>query len=231
MIYNMTLRLQALLECMGKCKVLADIGTDHAYLPIEACRKNLCEKAIACDIAAGPLKIARANIKEAALENRVETRLGDGLLPLGENEADCIVIAGMGGKRIIEILEKEPKKAGLYENAKLILQAQHDLEELRRFLHSQMYNILEERLVRERGKFYVIIVAKKEIQRINSWSDAEYFLGKIANSQELLSYYQDTEAKIRRYINSISNEIDRKTAETRLEWLQVRYKCLKEEHK
>ncbi|MCL2388580.1 MAG: class I SAM-dependent methyltransferase [Defluviitaleaceae bacterium] len=211
------MRLTAILNCIDKCETLADIGTDHAYLPIEAINAGLCERAIACDIGIGPLKMADFNIQTAGLQNRIETRLGDGLAPLQEGEADCIVIAGMGGMRILEILSAEPNKA---KNAKLILQPQHDLEELRRFLHANKYNIIEEKLAWERSRFYVIMVARflsSTENEIAPWTDAEYFLGKIANAQP---YYQEMHKKITGYIDSINDETAHALAKKRLKWLE-----------
>jgi tRNA (adenine22-N1)-methyltransferase len=204
-------RLQTMLSCIRECGTLADIGTDHAYLPIEAVRGGLCKKAIACDIVKGPLDTAKKNIKAAGLENYIETRLGDGLQPLQKNEADCIVIAGMGGMNIMEILESP--KAG---NSKLILQAQHDLEELRRFLHAKKYRI-KEYLVRERSRFYVVTEAEKA-GTIETWTDKEYFLGK-AESEDLQAYFCGMHSKIAKYIDSLDGTA-RKLAEKRMAWLK-----------
>lgn len=205
--------MQTVLECIENCDVLADIGTDHAYLPIEACRVGFCQKAIACDILPRPLKMAEFNIKAAKLESRIETRMGDGLQPLLVNEADCITIAGMGGMRICGILSDAPKKA---ENAKLILQPQHDLEELRRFLHSNMYKI-EESLVRERSRFYVIMVAQRG--EVVPWTDAEYFLGKTSGADSTL-YFHEMHKKISGYIHFITDEKMLELAKKRLAWLK-----------
>jgi len=216
-----TPRLRAVLDCVAEtqCEILADIGTDHAYLPIEAVRKNICENAIACDIVPGPLKMADYNIRSAGLAERIEIRLGDGLQPLSPNEADCIVIAGMGGMRIIDIISVAHDKI---KNARLILQPQHDLEDLRRFLHKNLYNILEEKLVREktkgRSRFYVILVAQST-DGITPYTDAEYFTGRI-NCSNFPEYLYEKQKKISGYINSVSDEAARKTAEKQLEWLR-----------
>ncbi|MDR0272228.1 MAG: class I SAM-dependent methyltransferase [Clostridiales bacterium] len=217
------IRLSKLLECVGNCSVLADIGTDHAYLPIEAVRAGICEKAIACDINAGPLKIAKKNICKAGFSERIEARLGDGLNPLRENEADCVVIAGMGGMRIVEILKAAPKKI---ENAKLVLQPQHDLEELRRFLHSNMSNIISEKLAIERSRFYVVLTVKgaKNAKDI-PWTDAEYFLGKI-ESPDLLLYLCEMRKKSAGYFDAITDEGAREKEKKRLEWIEEKILCL-----
>jgi tRNA (adenine22-N1)-methyltransferase len=212
-------RLRAVIEAVSQepCCVLADIGTDHAYLPIEAVRSGLCERAIACDIGAGPLEFARKNICAAGLETRIETRLGDGLAPLNAGEADCIVITGMGGKNIMDILSGAWEKA---ENARLVLSPQHDLEELRRFLHSNLYNIIEEKLVRERSRYYVIFVARRVscAEEISPYTDGEYFLGKFRGA-EASAYFCERREKILGYISGVSNPKTRQLAEKQLEWL------------
>ncbi|MCL2841568.1 MAG: class I SAM-dependent methyltransferase [Defluviitaleaceae bacterium] len=205
-------RLLAVLDLV-EGRVLADIGTDHAYLPIEACRAGKCETAIASDINAGPLKIADFNIREAGFIEKVETRLGDGLQSIASGEADCIVITGMGGMRIMGILNDDKIK-----NARLILQPQHDLEALRRHLHAHHYDILCEKLVREADRFYVIICAKKA-DTIIPWSDKKYFLGN-ADSKHWHDYLQQRRGKIERYIHSIHNAAPKQEAEKQLQWLK-----------
>jgi len=208
-------RLQAILECVGSCEVLADIGTDHAYLPIEACRAGVCKIVIACDVNPGPLKMADFNIRSAGLSDRIETRLGDGLQPLNPNEADCIVIAGMGGMRIWQILTDEPQKARSF---RLILQPQHDLEQLRKNLHSFGMEITDEKLVREGSRFYVIICAEAA-QNICMWTDKEYFLGK-KNGADWQLYLDDRYQKIAKYIHSINDEAQYQAVSRRLKWLE-----------
>lgn len=219
MIKVVSPRLKSVLECIKKCRVLADIGTDHAYLPIEAVRAGLCETAIACDISPGPIEMAKSNIAYAGLtfSGRIQVRRGDGLKPIAVGEAECITITGMGGKAIMDILSGSPEKA---KNSRLILGAQHDLEELRRFLHTNLYNILEEKLVRDDSRYYAIIVAQSaDSSEIEAWTDAEYFIGK-AKCPDLLPYLRKQHKKILGYINSITNEKTLKLAETKIKWLE-----------
>ena len=89
-------RLKKIAHCV-KSDVMADIGTDHAYVPVYCVQNGLCKRGIACDINEGPLLSARENILSAGLESKIETRLSDGLEKLKPKEADTIVIAGMGG--------------------------------------------------------------------------------------------------------------------------------------
>lgn len=220
--FSLSPRLAAMLSCVEKCGVLADIGTDHAYLPIEACRAGICARAIACDVSAGPLEIAARNIRAAGLAGRIETRLGDGLAPLGAGEADCIVIAGMGGMKIIEILSA--KKNAVDEEQcstrRLVLQPQHDLEEVRRFLHANGCNILEEKLAREGSRFYVIIVAAAGAgDEIAPYTDAEYFLGRL-DCADAADYCRDMRRKILAYFDGITDADARELAERRLAWIE-----------
>jgi len=210
-------RLRAILDLIKNCHTLADIGADHGYLPIEACRLDICQKAIACDINKAPLEVANANIHDTGLSDRIETRLGDGLNPLNNDEADCIVISGMGGLRIWNILDNGENKAKFA--SKLILQPQHDLEVLRRRLHSTGYKIHDEKLVLEDSHFYVILVASYT-DEIGEWTAQEYFLGKyLCQSPYFLEYLLEQKEKIERYFSSIKDAATRKQAEQRLEWL------------
>lgn len=135
--------------------VIADIGTDHAYLPISLVEEGRLKKGIACDIRSGPLAIARENIKKHHLSDKIETRLGDGLSPLrSEDGVREIVIAGMGALTIMDILsagEQTARKAD-----RLILQPMDGQAELRYFLLQNHYIVFHEDLAVEREKVYQI---------------------------------------------------------------------------
>ena len=219
-------RLQGILDFVGASpiKTLADIGTDHAYLPIVAVQLGLCDTAIACDLNPGPLAIARQNIRDAGLDGKIETRLGDGLMPLVPGEADCIVIAGMGGTRIYDIISDgmaQARKAGC-----LILQPQHDIVLLRERLHLAGFEIQDEALVREvvggKEHFYIIITAQFT-GGVFSWTREEYFLGKILLEKggEVFSAYVRREiGKINRYVSKLSDKAALDSAMERLDWLK-----------
>lgn len=152
-------RLIKITEFIKDAKVLADIGTDHGYVPVYCVRNGLCQRAVACDINEGPLCAARENIKSHGLESKIETRLSDGLEALKKDEADTIVIAGMGGFLIRAILEKGADKIG--KETKLILQPMVAAAELRSYLCENGFNIISEKLAREEDKFYNILCVKK----------------------------------------------------------------------
>ena len=151
-------RLQAIADKVPACNILADIGTDHAYIPIFAIEKSICKKAVATDVKPGPVRIAQRNIERFGFEKHIDTRLGDGLVPLMENEAEVIVIAGMGGILIQEILEKSLKTA---QSAQiLVLQPMNMVEVLRKWLNDNGFDIIDENLVEETNKIYNILVVK-----------------------------------------------------------------------
>ena len=132
---------------------VADIGTDHAYIPIKLAQKGI--RVIATDIKQGPLDMAAAHIKKHQCE--VELRLGAGLDPIEAGETEDIIIAGMGGEMIIKILSANQKKA---RASLLILQPMNSQYELRKFLYKNDYEIICEDLTTEGFKVYNLMVAK-----------------------------------------------------------------------
>ena len=136
---------------------LADIGTDHGYLPIALCEAGRIPSAVACDINPQPLNAARENIARHMLSERILTREGDGLAPVGADEADDIVIAGMGGELIAAILDR---CAWVKDSAKhLILQPMTRHEALIRWLYDSGFQIIRQEAVRDDGKIYTVILA------------------------------------------------------------------------
>ena len=107
-LFQLDRRLQTCASMVRENHVLADIGTDHAYLPIWLVKKEVIKKAIASDINMGPLQKAAFNIRRYNVGKQVDARLSDGLELIFPNEADDIVIAGMGGELIADIIEKAP---------------------------------------------------------------------------------------------------------------------------
>ena len=141
----------------GNC--LADVGTDHGYVPIYLYERNIIPRAIAMDVNKGPLERAALHIAESGMKEAIETRLSDGLTALKPGEADSVVIAGMGGPLIIRILSAHPE---ITESLKeLILQPQSEISEVRIWLYEQGYEIIEEHMVFEDGKYYSMFKAVK----------------------------------------------------------------------
>ncbi len=149
-----TPRLDSILNNVSGTSI-ADIGTDHAYIPIELMRRGRIERAIACDIKPGPLEFAARNVKKYNLEEKIELRLGAGLEPLEPGEVEAVVIAGMGGEMIMKILAENLNKARSF--SELILQPMNCQAELRVFLAENGFDILAEDLAVEGFKVYNLL--------------------------------------------------------------------------
>ncbi len=182
---KLTPRLQCVADCIKKCRLLADIGTDHAYIPIYAVEKGIADSAIACDVVKGPLKIATDNIKSHGLEEKITPILADGLK--SADNADVIVIAGMGGKLICTILENSTEIAKKADY--MIIQPMTCSYELRKFLHENGFSITEEKLAKEEDKIYNIMVVKKGNEKFED--EFYYHIGKklFENHVPMLSEY------------------------------------------
>lgn len=154
---ELTPRLRAVADLVPAGAALADIGTDHAYLPVWLLLEGKISRAIAADLREGPLERARLTAKEYNRRENIAFRLCDGLSGIGPQEADTIVIAGMGGETIAAILEAAPwTKDPAYT---LILQPMSAQNDLRRWLWQHGYGIREERLAREGDRLYNILLA------------------------------------------------------------------------
>lgn len=145
-------RMKAVAAMVTKGNVVADIGTDHGYVPIALIQQKKIPRAIAMDINKGPLKHATEHIAMCQLEDYIETRLSDGVESLKVKEADSIVIAGMGGELVIHILTQGEEVCR--EAKELILQPQSELRRVRRFLRENKYKIIDEDMILEEGKYY-----------------------------------------------------------------------------
>ncbi len=138
---------------------LADIGTDHGYVPIYLAKAGRICHGIACDVKTGPLQKAKENIAQEGLSAVIETRLGSGFAPLKPGEAKTVVMAGMGGMLMIDLLEAAEDV--LEETEQLVLQPQLDIDQVRRALHRLGFFIAREEMVWEEGKFYTILDARR----------------------------------------------------------------------
>lgn len=156
-------------------KRVADIGTDHAYVPIYLHKKGNIEKVIACDINEKPLQKAQQNIKLHHAENKIITRLGNGLQPLQPYEVDSIVISGMGGMLMIELMEQSQYVIKTVKE--LILCPHLDVTAVRKYLHNIGYSIADEKMIQECGNFYTILRAVQGQQKYDN--EIEYIFGKV----------------------------------------------------
>lgn len=173
-------RLQSVANLITPGLSVADIGTDHGYLGIYLMQNKLAKSVIASDVNVGPLQKATDNIKAYELSNAIDTRLSDGLKMYEPGEAEAIVMAGMGGNLIIDIMING---SDVCKSAKeLILQPQSDIGRVRHYLQDNGYMIISENMVCEDNKFYPMMKAVNGTQK---W-DREIFFnyGKILLREE-----------------------------------------------
>ncbi|MBO5071265.1 MAG: SAM-dependent methyltransferase [Roseburia sp.] len=153
--------------------VLADVGTDHGYVPIYLIEKGIIPRAIAMDINPGPLERAKEHIAQYGMGEYIQTRLSDGVSALSFGEADSILIAGMGGGLVMHILEDGE---AVCQNAReLVLQPQSELARVRRFLYEKGYVTDAEEMVEEEGKFYPMMRVHYDASKGKDFAQSVYF--------------------------------------------------------
>ncbi len=139
-------------DCADSIDVVADVGTDHGYVPIYLVESGRCKKAFAMDVNKGPLLRAQEHIAEHGLEEKIETRLSDGVKALHVGECDAVIVAGMGGALTIKIMTEGEET---FRDLKtFVLQPQSELAKVREYLCNNQYRIVAEDMVLEDGKFY-----------------------------------------------------------------------------
>lgn len=170
---NIGARLETIGKYVPENCVFADIGTDHAYLPVWLVQNNKIKSAVAGDIADGPCLAAKNTVKMYGMSDKIEVRKGSGLKVLSAGEADCIAIAGMGASTIIEILQADLPVA---EHAtRLVLQPMAGASSLRKWLCSNGWKLVAEELVADGKHLYEIIIAERGESKV--YTDAEYEIG------------------------------------------------------
>lgn len=136
---------------------VADVGTDHGFVPIRLMETGTVRHVVAMDVRKGPLSRAAEHVREYHMEDRIETRLSDGLQELKAGEADTVIIAGMGGELMLRILRDG---AHMYRSVKhYVLSPQSELSAFRHGLEKLGISILEEQMLMDEGKYYVILHA------------------------------------------------------------------------
>lgn len=164
---KLSARLEKIVDLVGKDVRLADIGTDHGYIPIELLKSEKINYAILSDINKGPLENARKEIERQGLVNKTDLRLGSGLEVLDTNEVDQVIIAGMGGILISDLIEKKLDLCKKLD--KMILQPMQAQEDLREYLNMRGFYIIEEHLVKEDFRLYEImeVVYRGKVEEID----------------------------------------------------------------
>lgn len=152
----------------------ADIGTDHAYIPIYIIKTGICDKAIATDVRTGPLERAKTNVRMYGLENNIELKQGWGLEPVYYDNIDCAILAGMGGYLICNILMRCRQKADKIDY--FVLQPMQFTGVIRKYLYCNGFRIYDESLVKENNKIFEIIAAEHGHDNIDN--EIYYDIGK-----------------------------------------------------
>ena len=197
---QLSLRLSAIAGLVTRGNRLVDVGCDHGYLPVSLYLDGRIPGAIAMDVRKGPLSRAQEHISQYGLNAYIETRLSDGLEALKPGEGDTLVIAGMGGPLMERILIDGAEVRESFQE--MILQPQSDIPHFRRFVSEIGWQIADEALVLEDGKFYpmmkVIHGEKKHISADMPYTLSEWFGGILLERKHpLLKEYLERELRIR----------------------------------
>ena len=188
-------RLKAIADMVIAKHTVADIGTDHGILPIYLIRNRNLAKVIATDVNEDPLRKAGKLIQRHQLAHRIELRLGDGLKILEPGEADSIIIAGMGGRLIRDIIKASPDVAEKAEQ--MILQPIQSASSLRKYLLTHGYLIKHEQLVKEKHRFYEIIHARYDALPVTTIPPLTLEIGSYITRQDTAVAHAFLTRKIR----------------------------------
>ncbi len=198
MIINLSPRLSAAASLIKGGGIVADIGTDHGYLPIYLIQSGKIKGAIAADIGKMPLENAAKSVNEYNLTDKITLRLSDGLNSFNENEADEIVFAGMGGTLIAEKMGEIPWIKN--KNLHFVFQPQSRAEDLREFLYSNGFEIGTEIATHEGNRFYIAFDAFYTGET-RDFTVADCFLGKLPKTE-------DAKIHIGKQINRLQKRYD-----------------------
>lgn len=155
---KLTERLQLVADCLEPCECFADIGTDHAYLPVWMLQNGRARYAIAADINPNPLKNARNTLAQYGFAEQIELRLSDGLQNIDAWEVGAIAVAGMGGNQIADMIASTPWLQK--EEIQLVLQPMTHFEDVRRALRENGFSVLREETVAEGERVYLVLSAR-----------------------------------------------------------------------
>lgn len=182
-------RLQAVADLVQGTDCLADVGTDHGWIPIYLVKQGQCQRAIAMDVRPGPLMRAKEHIMQHRLEHLIDVRLSDGVSALAKGEARSLVIAGMGGNLTIHILEQGKEIVSSMQEC--ILQPQSEIQKVRSFLRWQGWRIVDENMILEGGKFYPMMRVKTRLEKPQEVSTEQAQDFYAAQSQINVNYSQE----------------------------------------
>lgn len=202
-------RLRFIANHIDICESIIDVGTDHGYIPIYAVNEGLCKRAIASDINKDPLEKARINALLEGLTDKIELRLGAGLETVRVGEVEGVVIAGMGGNLIRDILEHDKKKLSKYKF--LVLQPAQNPEVLREYLYNNNYEIIDEDLCFDEGIYYELFKVKVGESNKGKMKEILYEISPVlveGKSELLKMFLENKKEKYERIMNFIKDDTE-----------------------
>ena len=225
---SLSKRLLTAAELVTRGNIVADIGCDHAYTSIYLCSEGIAPRVFAMDVNKGPLAAAKQHVAAAGLEDRITIRLSDGLAALSPGEAETILLCGMGGLLMMKILEDQPEVTAAAKE--LILQPQSEVAQVRHFLHNSDYKITAERMVKEDGKFYVMMRAEKTAEPQNYETEWFYEYGKLLldEKNEVLKEFLQREHRLRADVLAALRGQDTENVRARKESLLQEFNLISE---
>ncbi len=211
--FELPARLQTILDLLNPCQTLADIGTDHAYIPLYAVAQGLVERAYGCDINPDPLKDAALNVQRSGLSAQVELCLADGLVALKEKAVDALVLAGMNGELMLRLLSASPQELAQVEQ--VIVQPNQGIYLVRRHLQQQGFHLKAEKMIRVKERFFITCRFEK-----GSGLDPAYQSAEVTEDDALhlgpclirernlvaLSYFKEQKARHQRWLKHNPDE-------------------------
>jgi len=197
-------RLQAVYQMVDEDTRVADIGSDHAYLPVELIEQGVAKYAIAGEVAKGPMSRSKEDVDKFGLSSKIDVRLGDGLAVIKDtDEIDTVVIAGMGGILIQDILSRATEEQ-LSHVKTLILQPNIGEPLVRHWLVKNNFEIVDEAIIEEDHHVYEIIKAKK-VNLTTDLTEAQYLMGPVLMSKRTPTFIAKWQRKLNGYQKAMEN--------------------------
>lgn len=226
-IIQLSKRLKTVADFVKKDLPIADIGSDHAYLPIYLIQNDIISSAIAGEVVEGPFENAKNKVNSLKIEDKISVRLGSGLNVLTtEDEIGTVTVCGMGGNLITEILLEGLNKSKLPLNARLVLQPNNGEKTLRKFLKENKFKILSESIIEENNKIYEIIVAEYQLDDFE-YSENELTFGPLLLKEKTVTF-------IKKWTNELAlqqailKEIKKSDAKAKIKEIEKRIQKIKE---
>ncbi|PEY26758.1 tRNA (adenine(22)-N(1))-methyltransferase TrmK [Bacillus anthracis] len=201
-------RLEEVVREIPVGSTVADIGSDHAYLPCYTIINNIATKAVAGEVVDGPFRSAQATVAESGLQDKVDVRKGNGLAVIAPGEVDVITVAGMGGALIRDILESGKEK--LEGVTRLILQPNIAAHHIREWFIENGWELIHEKIVKEDGKIYEILVGERGNITVpySENKQAELFMGPFLMKEKSEAFVEKWEGELKNFQN-ILNQLER----------------------